>query len=83
MMEKLSPRCKLICAGAAISLATAIAAAPAPPNISFLFEDGARERGGVTAIAAPDAAPYQLRQLPSCTGGESVNCHTAGNKAGL
>jgi len=85
-MEKLSKKCLAICVGALACLITAIAVAPAGPGITRLPNYQEPDRGfarlsGPTKVTLSGVRPYQPVQ--NCTGGDSVNCHIAGNQAGL
>jgi len=90
-MEKLSNKCLAIIAGALACLITAIALAPAAPSIPRLpsYQELEREfanapgphRGTPPGVVRAAGVSYQPVQ--NCTGGDSVNCHIAGNQAGL
>jgi len=89
-MEKLSKKCLAICVGALACLITAIAVAPAGPGITRLpnYQELDREfakLSGPTKVTPSGVRPAGVCYQPvqNCTGGDSVNCHIAGNQAGL
>lgn len=75
-MERLSKRCMVICLGAVGCLGLAIAMAPRVERAPVPLE-----RLEMAPSAHGAAGGY--RPVQNCTGGESVNCHTRGNQAGL
>lgn len=86
-MEKLSKKCQAICVCALGCLVTAIVLAPASPTIPQLQSPRERAfsgpgdpggRGDLPRAGRPGYQPVQ-----NCSGGDSVNCHRAGNQAGL
>lgn len=79
-MEKMSRKCKIICAGAVACLACGIVLAPAGPTVPQ-FPAG-REMKHDTR-GAGNGADGAYQPVQNCTGGESVNCHRPGNQAGL
>ena len=78
-MKMLSTRCKLICLAALLCLGLGVALAPrvevAPARVE--------QQKASPAVQAAKAAADPFRPVQNCTGGDSVNCHTRGNRAGL
>lgn len=75
----LSTRCKLICLAALLCLGLGVTLAPRVELAPTMVE----QQKGVPAVQAARAAADPFPPVQNCTGGDSVNCHTSGNQAGL
>jgi len=75
----LSTRCKLIFLAALLCLGLGVALAPRV-EMALARVD---QQKGIPAVQAAKAGADPFPPVQNCTGGDSVNCHTRGNQAGL